>query len=49
MAKANLHLESFRVMKTIISKIYFTRGQKVMLDIDLAALYQVENKQLKGN
>jgi hypothetical protein len=33
--------------ETIISKIYFIRGQKVMLDVDLAALYQVETKQLK--
>jgi hypothetical protein len=32
---------------TIISKIYFIRGLKVMLDVDLAALYQVETKQLK--
>ncbi|MCW3120719.1 MAG: hypothetical protein JWQ38_211 [Flavipsychrobacter sp.] len=31
----------------IISKIYFIRGQKVMLDRDLAELYDVETKQLK--
>ena len=31
----------------IISKIYLIRGQKVMLDIDLAELYAVETKQLK--
>lgn len=31
----------------IISKIYLVRGQKVMLDMDLAELYNVENKQLK--
>ncbi|MEI6594513.1 MAG: ORF6N domain-containing protein [Bacteroidota bacterium] len=31
----------------IISKIYFIRGQKVMLDSDLAELYGVETKQLK--
>ena len=31
----------------IISKIYFIRGQKVMLDSDLAAMYQVETKRLK--
>ncbi len=33
--------------ETIISKIYYIRGQKVMLDNDLAELYQVETKQLK--
>src|SRR3954452_6702169 len=33
--------------EAIISKIFFIRGQKVMLDVDLAALYQVETKQLK--
>lgn len=31
----------------VISKIYIIRGQKVMLDRDLAELYQVETKQLK--
>ena len=31
----------------IINKIYLIRGQKVMVDRDLAALYGVENKQLK--
>ena len=31
----------------IMSKIYFIRGQKVMLDRDLADLYQVETKRLK--
>jgi ORF6N domain len=31
----------------VISKIYFIRGQKVMLDADLAELYQVETKVLK--
>lgn len=31
----------------IISKIYFIRGQKVMLDKDLAELYGVETRQLK--
>lgn len=29
------------------SKIYVIRNQKVMLDSDLAALYQVDTKQLK--
>ena len=31
----------------ITNKIYFIRGQKVMIDIDLATLYAVETKQLK--
>ncbi len=31
----------------ITSKIYLIRGQKVMVDRDLAELYQVETKQLK--
>ena len=31
----------------IMSKIYLIRGQKVMLDFDLAELYGVETKQLK--
>ncbi len=31
----------------IMNKIYFIRRQKVMLDADLAELYQVETKQLK--
>jgi hypothetical protein len=31
----------------VVKQIYYIRGQKVMLDSDLAALYQVETKQLK--
>lgn len=31
----------------ILNKIYFIRGQKVMLDSDIAELYQVETKRLK--
>lgn len=31
----------------VMNKIYFIRGQKVMLDRDLAQLYEVETKQLK--
>ena len=31
----------------IKTKIYEFRGQKVMLDFDLALLYQVETKRLK--
>lgn len=33
--------------ETIANKIYIIRGQKVMLDFDLAELYQVETKRLK--
>jgi hypothetical protein len=32
--------------ETVVSKIYIIRGQKVMLDFDLAALYEVETKRL---
>lgn len=34
-------------MKRITSKIFLRRGQKVMLDRDLAELYGVETKVLK--
>ncbi|MFQ6600474.1 ORF6N domain-containing protein [Flavobacterium sp. C3NV] len=33
--------------ETISDKIYFIRGQKVMLDRDLALLYGIETKRLK--
>lgn len=33
--------------EVIINKIFYLRGQKVMLDSDLAELYQVETKRLK--
>jgi hypothetical protein len=33
--------------ETLVSKIYLIRGHKVMLDRDLAELYDVETKQLK--
>jgi hypothetical protein len=33
--------------EVVMSKIYLIRGQKVMLDSDLAELYQVETKGLK--
>ena len=47
MANAKAHTNRILPDETIINKIYFVRGQKVMLDSDLSALYQVENKQLK--
>lgn len=34
-------------LQTIQNKIYEIRGQKVMLDFDLAALYGIETKVLK--
>jgi hypothetical protein len=34
-------------LEIIQSKIYEIRGQKVMLDFDLADLYEIENKYLK--
>ncbi len=34
-------------LEIIQNKIYEIRGQRVMLDFDLAALYQVETKRLK--
>ena len=33
--------------ETISNKIYFIRNQKVMLDSDLASLYQIETKVFK--
>jgi phage regulator Rha-like protein len=33
--------------EVVMNKIYLIRGQKVMIDRDLAELYGVENKQLK--
>jgi hypothetical protein len=33
--------------EVVMNKIYLIRGQKVMLDMDLAELYAVETKQLK--
>ena len=40
--------ESIRITETLIeSKIYVIRGQKVMLDVDLAEMYGVETRALK--
>ncbi|MCD6067804.1 MAG: DNA-binding protein [Bacteroidetes bacterium] len=33
--------------EVVMNKIYYIRGHKVMLDSDLAELYQIETKQLK--
>ena len=48
-----IHIMALRKMGKIIAiediaqRIYFIRGVKVMLDRDLAALYEVETKRLK--
>ncbi|MEO7313095.1 MAG: ORF6N domain-containing protein [Chitinophagaceae bacterium] len=47
MAKTSTRIQLFTPDERIINKIYLLRGQKVMLDEDLAELYGVENKQLK--
>ncbi len=39
-------MDSFLPIEQISSKIYFIRGQKVMLDRDLAQLYGVETRRL---
>ena len=44
MEKANLTTLPDEVL---LNKIYMIRGQKVMLDSDLAELYGVETKRLK--
>ena len=36
-------------IKDLAQRIYTIRGVKVMLDMDLAELYEVENKVLKRN
>jgi len=42
-----IEINNMPVEQNIIEKIFHFRGLKVMLDSDLAALYEVENKQLK--
>ena len=46
MAKAKKQTETILPDEIIISKIYVIRGQKVMLDNDLAQLYEVQTKVL---
>ena len=46
MAKSLYTLTTVLPDENIISKIYFIREQKIMLDEDLALLYQVETKRL---
>ncbi len=44
MAKTSTAVTTILPDENIISKIYFLRGQKVMLDKDLASLYEVETR-----
>ncbi len=46
MSKEKTNIESLLPDETIIRKIYFIRNQKIMLDFDLATLYEVETKAL---
>ncbi len=46
MNKAKQKTAKYLPDETIISKIYLIRRQKVMLDEDLAELYQVETRRL---
>jgi hypothetical protein len=43
---AKQKLEALVVEQKILNKIYVIRGEKVMLDMDLAAMYGVETKRL---
>lgn len=47
MAKLKANIIKLTPDETIIRKIYFIRDQKVMLDFDLAVLYETETKYLK--
>jgi hypothetical protein len=46
MAKGSKVKSTIHVAEEITRKIYIVRGQKVMLDFDLAVLYEVETKRL---
>lgn len=46
MAKAAKKIELMLPDEAIINKIYLIRGQKVMMDRDLAELYGVETRTL---
>lgn len=47
MAKQSKDIESTKADEKIIKKIYIIREQKVILDFDLADLYEVETNYLK--
>ena len=46
MAKAKRNIVKYVPDETVINKIYIIRGQKIMLDFDLALLYEVETRAL---
>ena len=43
---AKKELQEFVIEQQILNRIYVVRGQKIMLDEDLAAMYKVETKRL---
>ena len=45
-ANCDLKKYNMRIIKSIQNRIYEIRGEKVMLDFDLAALYEVETRVL---
>ena len=45
-AMAKKELQLLVAEQKVLNKIYAIRGQKVMLDVDLAAMYRVETKRL---
>lgn len=40
-------IQSIVIEQQVLSRIYVVRGEKVMIDRDLAELYNVETKRLK--
>jgi hypothetical protein len=46
MAKAKKGIVKYTPVEIIVNKIFVVRGQKVMLDYDLASLYEVSTKAL---
>ena len=47
MAKAKQHTNQIIPSEIIVNKIYIIREMKVMIDVDLATMYEVETKYLK--
>jgi ORF6N domain len=44
---ANKELQALVIEQKILNRIYFVRGEKIMLDRDLAELYGIETRVLK--
>jgi hypothetical protein len=44
MAKAKQEIQALLVEQKILSRIFILRGEKVMLDKDLAELYGIETR-----